>query len=103
MIELENGRLMRLMVKLGMITERRDQDTDPSWAETGDRYLLKLFRDWVFHRTTETGAPETNWGFIVEALNKVSRASTERTRTQQVTTLYASEDVASSLSPLRMT
>jgi hypothetical protein len=29
MIELENGRLVRLMVKLGMITERHDQDTDP--------------------------------------------------------------------------
>jgi hypothetical protein len=29
MIELEKGRLMRLMVKLGKITEWRDQDTDP--------------------------------------------------------------------------
>ena len=35
------------MVKLGTITERADLDHDPSWAETGDRYLLKIFRDWV--------------------------------------------------------
>jgi hypothetical protein len=23
---------------------------DPAWSETGDRYLLKLFRDYVFHQ-----------------------------------------------------
>lgn len=25
-------------------------EMDPTWAETGDRYLLKLFRDYVFHQ-----------------------------------------------------
>lgn len=23
---------------------------DPTWAETGERYVLKLFRDYVFHQ-----------------------------------------------------
>ena len=44
---------------------------DTQWSETGDRYLLKLFRDFVFHQTDEAGAPLTDWGHVVEALNKV--------------------------------
>ena len=23
---------------------------DQAWAETGDRYMLKLFRDYIFHQ-----------------------------------------------------
>lgn len=26
------------------------QDLDPAWAETGDKYILKLFRDYVYHQ-----------------------------------------------------
>jgi hypothetical protein len=48
--ETENGRLVRILVKLGMMNERPDDDMDPGWSETGDRYLLKLFRDFVFHQ-----------------------------------------------------
>jgi PAB-dependent poly(A)-specific ribonuclease subunit 3 len=48
--ETENGRLFRILVKLGMMNERPENDMDPGWSETGDRYLLKLFRDFVFHQ-----------------------------------------------------
>ncbi len=48
--EVENGRLLRLLVKLGFINERPGGDVDKSWSETGDRYVLKLFRDHVFHQ-----------------------------------------------------
>lgn len=41
------------------------------WSETGDYYLLKLFRDFVFHQCNEDGAPVIDWGHIVECLNKV--------------------------------
>ena len=44
---------------------------DPEWAETGDRYLLKLFRDYVFHHVTETGEPWIDLAHIVACLNKV--------------------------------
>lgn len=47
--ELENGRMARLLIKLGMICERADDAMD-TWAETGDRYLVKLFRDFVLHQ-----------------------------------------------------
>jgi PAB-dependent poly(A)-specific ribonuclease subunit 3 len=49
---------------------------DASWAETGDRYLLKLFRDFLFHQSAPeghpgAGGPLLDWGHVVEALNKV--------------------------------
>lgn len=45
---------------------------DPSWSETGDRYLLKLFRDYLFHQVAESGAPWVDLAHIVACLNKVS-------------------------------
>lgn len=44
---------------------------DPSWSETGDRYLIKLFRDYLFHQVTETGEPWLDMAHIVSSLNKV--------------------------------
>lgn len=44
---------------------------DTSWAETGDRYLLKLFRDYLFHQVTEDGRPWLDTAHIVQCLNKV--------------------------------
>src|SRR5262249_14860209 len=49
MSELENGRLVRLLAKLGCINERPEYEHNPQWSETGERYYLKLFRDYVFH------------------------------------------------------
>lgn len=69
--EYENGRLFRLLVKLAFINERPEFEMDPSWSETGDRYLLKLFRDFVFHQVYEDGTPVIDFGHVVECLNKV--------------------------------
>ena len=33
--ELENGRLLRVLVKLSTATERPEHDSDPQWSETG--------------------------------------------------------------------
>lgn len=44
---------------------------DPSWAENGDRYLIKLFRDHLFHQVTENGEPWIDMSHIVTSLNKV--------------------------------
>lgn len=48
--EADNGRLLRLLFKLNYICERPELGGDSQWAETGDRYLLKLFRDFLFHQ-----------------------------------------------------
>ncbi|KAJ3552928.1 hypothetical protein NM688_g3893 [Phlebia brevispora] len=50
MSELENGRFVRLLAKLNFINERPEFARDPRWSETGDRYIVKLFRDYVFHQ-----------------------------------------------------
>ncbi|XP_050421914.1 PAN2-PAN3 deadenylation complex subunit PAN3 [Adelges cooleyi] len=75
--EMENGRLFRLLVKLGSINERPEFNLDPSWSETGDRYMLKLFRDYLFHQVTEDGRPWLDMAHIVQTLNKLDAGSTD--------------------------
>ena len=90
--ELENARLARLLCKLGFINERPEWVAaflslvyqahcsyfyyrfarDPRWSETGDRYIIKLFRDFVFHQVDENGNPVVNLGHVLTCLNKVS-------------------------------
>lgn len=82
--ELENGRLARLMMKLNVILERPESTpagaslpaaslNQPSsaWSETGERYYLKLFRDYVFHQVDHDGRPVLDLGHIVTCLNKL--------------------------------
>lgn len=76
--ELENDRLFRLAVKLGWVNERPEYDMDPSWSETGDRYLLKLFRDYVFHQVDVNGGPHLDVGHVIQSLNKLDISDTER-------------------------
>lgn len=40
-LELQNGRLLRLLVKLSMVTERPENDAHPQWAETGVHDVVK--------------------------------------------------------------
>ncbi|KAI8886487.1 hypothetical protein K501DRAFT_244202 [Backusella circina FSU 941] len=70
--ELENGRIIRLLSKMGFINERPEFDMDPSWSETGDRYLIKLFRDYVFHQVDESGKPVIDMVHVLTCLNKVT-------------------------------
>ncbi|XP_056639808.1 PAN2-PAN3 deadenylation complex subunit PAN3 isoform X1 [Diorhabda sublineata] len=69
--EVQNGRLFRIMTKLATINERPDFNLESTWAETGDRYMLKLFRDYVFHQVTEDGNPWLDMAHIVQCLNKL--------------------------------
>jgi PAB-dependent poly(A)-specific ribonuclease subunit 3 len=71
--ELENGRLVRLFTKFGFINERPEFDHDPRWSESGDRYILKLFRDMVFHQVDEYGKPVLDLSHVLMCLNKVRR------------------------------
>ncbi len=48
---------------------------DPRWSETGDRYLLKLLRDYIFHQVYEDGSPVIDIAHVVECLNKVHRVT----------------------------
>lgn len=88
--ELESSRLVRLLIKLNFINERPEQDTSvagpsgtashPSaaWSETGERYYLKLFRDYVFHQVDANGHPVVNLAHVLDCLNKLDAGSEEK-------------------------
>ena len=76
--EYESGRSLRLLLKLGFINERPEFGMDTRWSETGDCYVLKLFRDYVFHQADVNGQPMMDLGHVVTALNKLDTADPER-------------------------
>jgi len=88
--ELESSRLVRLLIKLNMINERPELDAsqhvpgssapNPSsvWAETGERYYLKLFRDYVFHQVDANGHPVTDLAHVLDCLNKLDAGTDEK-------------------------
>lgn len=96
MRELQNGRLIRLLAKLGFINERPEYSPhDPTsatisasapmslqraaWSETGERFYLKLFRDYVFHQVSaEDGRPVIDLGHVIGCLNKLDAGSEEQ-------------------------
>ncbi|SMR46082.1 unnamed protein product [Zymoseptoria tritici ST99CH_3D1] len=92
MQELENGRLVRLLTKLNVILERPDTTSTPTassnpallnqpsaaWSETGERYYLKLFRDYVFHQVDHEGRPVLDLGHIITCLNKLDAGIDEK-------------------------
>ena len=46
-------------------------ELDPRWSDTGDRYILKLFRDYVFHSISVDGSPILDLSHVLTCLNKV--------------------------------
>lgn len=76
--ELENGRLVRLMTKLNLINERPEYEHDRQWSENGERYFLKLFRDFVFHQVDAQGEPVVDLGHVLSCLNKLDAGIDER-------------------------
>lgn len=70
--ELENSRLVKLLSKLNFINERPEFEKDPRWQESGDRYMIQLFRDYIFHQVNEMGVPVVDMGHVVSCINKVS-------------------------------
>lgn len=51
---------------------------DATWSETGDRYMLKLFRDYVFHQVSEDGRPWLDMAHVVQCLNKLDAGASEK-------------------------
>jgi PAB-dependent poly(A)-specific ribonuclease subunit 3 len=76
--ELENARLVRLLTKMGFINERPEFDHNPQWHESGDRFLLKLFRDYVFHQVNDIGEPVVDLAHVLACLNKLDAGTEER-------------------------
>lgn len=60
-----------MLIKLGFINERPSLMSNTCWSETGDRYLLKLFRDYLFHQEDENGVPNLDIGHVFDTLSKL--------------------------------
>ncbi len=78
--EVENGRAARLMMKLSIITERENVDGDAKWAEHGERYQLKLFRDHVFHSVDADGRPIIDIAHMLRCLARLDAGSADLVR-----------------------
>lgn len=81
--ELENARLVRLMTKINFIVDRPEWDNEATaaaagWTENGPKYLLKLFRDFVFFQTDEMGKPVTDLSRVLVTLNKLDAGIDEK-------------------------
>lgn len=78
--ELENARLVRLLCKMGFINERPEYDHDPNWSSTGERYLISLFRDYLFHSVEEggSGKPVLDLSHLLSNLNRLDAGSEDR-------------------------
>lgn len=62
---------MRLLVKLATVNERSDENGSLAWSDTGDRYILRLFRDYVFHQKDDEGRNVIDFGHVLDALAKL--------------------------------
>ncbi|KAF4976758.1 hypothetical protein FZEAL_6615 [Fusarium zealandicum] len=78
MREVENGRAVRLMMKLATINERYEFDGDRSWSENGERYMLKLFRDYAFHQVDSNGNPVLDMGHMLRCMSKLDIGTDDR-------------------------
>lgn len=97
--ELENGRLVKLMSKLNFINERPEFEKDPRWQEAGDRYMIKLFRDYIFHQVDEMGVPVVDMGHVIACINKLDAGVDENimltSRDNQTTILVTYKELKS--------
>jgi len=76
--EVENARLVRLLTKLNFINERPEFEHDRQWAENGERFFLKLFRDYVFHQIDAQGHPVVDLAHVLSCMNKLDAGMDER-------------------------
>ena len=63
--DVESARLFRLLTKLSTVVDRAELNGDESWSEYGDRYMLKLFRDYVFHQVGIQSYFSRTWPTLV--------------------------------------
>ena len=76
--ELENARLVRLLTKLNFVNERPEYEHDRQWSENGERYFLKLFRDYVFHQVDTQNGPVVDLGHVLSCMNKLDAGTDEK-------------------------
>ncbi|KAI4273383.1 MAG: hypothetical protein LQ337_004678 [Flavoplaca oasis] len=100
-MELENGRMARLNIKMSMVLERPEYKDDPHWAAHGSRECLRLFRDYVFHQVDAQGRPSTDLAHIIGCLNRLDAGSEEKimltTRDEETVIVVSYKEIKAAL------
>lgn len=76
--ELENGRLFRLINKLNCIFGRIESRIDINWSESGTKFPIILFYDYVFHQVDSNGKPKMDLTHVLRCLNKLDAGIQEK-------------------------
>ncbi|CAI4034732.1 hypothetical protein SMKI_11G1820 [Saccharomyces mikatae IFO 1815] len=76
--ELENGRLFRLINKLNCIFGRIESRIDINWSESGSKFPIVLFYDYVFHQVDSNGKPIMDLTHVLRCLNKLDAGIQEK-------------------------
>ncbi|CAB4256475.1 similar to Saccharomyces cerevisiae YKL025C PAN3 Essential subunit of the Pan2p-Pan3p poly(A)- ribonuclease complex [Maudiozyma barnettii] len=76
--ELENSRLFRLMCKLNFIFGRVESRIDINWSESGDKFPIILFYDFVFHQVDSQGKSMMDLTHVLRCLNKLDAGVSEK-------------------------
>lgn len=76
-MSLEDGRITRLLLKMNLILERPEHEHNLAWSETGERYYIKMFRDYVFHAIDASGRAMLDLSHILGCLNRLDAGSNE--------------------------
>ena len=89
-----------MLTKLGTVVDRTELNLDTAWAETGDRYgfqptlrnykfifvnfryMLKLFRDYMFHQVMEDGRPFLDMAHVITNLNRLDAGIPDKVRSK---------------------
>jgi PAB-dependent poly(A)-specific ribonuclease subunit 3 len=77
MQHMHSSRALRVLIKLGFVLDRPEYEKDLRWGESGDRYILKLFRSYVFHQNDDSGVI-LDWGHVACCLHKLDVGSEEK-------------------------
>jgi PAB-dependent poly(A)-specific ribonuclease subunit 3 len=73
--QFNSGRMLRILLKTNLINGRPEMAMDRNWSDTGDRYVLSLFSNYLFHQHGPNGEPIVDYGHIIESLNKLDAGS----------------------------
>lgn len=76
--EMDNGRLLRLLVKLNFAVQYAEEQQRFTNADSGDAHVLLLFSDYLFRQVNPDGSPVIDYGHIIETLNKLDAGTHEK-------------------------
>lgn len=69
-----------LISKINFLFSNSRVNMDVTWSETGDRYMLKLYRDYLFHTVGDDGRPWLDHAHVVQSLNKLDAGTMDKVK-----------------------